>query len=123
MDRKKRKKCHSLTHFSIRAEDEVTFRLPKWLSGWPALGCLALTFNASAWAADSAKALDPIRQFRAAHERAILQEFMQLLAIPNVASDKPDIERNAQAIEAMMQRRRLAPRLLKALPPPGDSEG
>lgn len=91
-----------------------SFRLPKALSGWVALGCLALSTGAPAWSADSATALRQAREYRAAHERAILREFMQLLAIPNVASDKPDIARNAQAIEAMMQRRGLSPQLLRS---------
>src|SRR5258705_3158003 len=50
---------------------------------------------------------------RRAHEHEILREFMELLAIPNVASDRKNIRRNAAAIMTMMQRRKLFPRLLE----------
>jgi len=49
---------------------------------------------------------------RQVHKRALLTEFLELLRIPNVASDTPNIRRNAQAIAAMMQRRGLAPQIL-----------
>ena len=59
----------------------------------------------------------PVREYRRAHEHEILHEFMELLAIPNVASDRENIRRNAAAVVAMMQRRKLAPRLLEAADP------
>ncbi|MBC8028579.1 MAG: M20/M25/M40 family metallo-hydrolase [Pyrinomonadaceae bacterium] len=59
----------------------------------------------------------PIREYRRAHEHEILKEFMELLAIPNVASDRENIRRNAAALVAMMQRRKLQPRLLEASDP------
>ena len=59
----------------------------------------------------------PVREYRRAHEHEILREFMELLAIPNVADDRENIRRNAAAIVAMMQRRKLAPRLLEATNP------
>jgi acetylornithine deacetylase/succinyl-diaminopimelate desuccinylase-like protein len=55
-----------------------------------------------------------IRDYRHTHERQILDEFTRLLAIPNVASDKENIRRNAQFIFEMMQRRGLNPQLLEA---------
>lgn len=59
--------------------------------------------------------------YRRAHERQIIAEFERLLAIPNVASDLPNIRRNAEFIREMMQRRGLNPRLLetasKSTPP------
>ena len=58
-------------------------------------------------------AQSPVRDYRRAHERQILDEFTRLLAIPNVASDSPNIRRNAQFILEMMQRRGLNPRLLE----------
>lgn len=54
-----------------------------------------------------------VRDYRRAHERQILDEFTRLLAIPNVASDRENIRRNAQFIFEMMQRRGLDPRLLE----------
>ena len=44
---------------------------------------------------------------------AILAEYIDLLAIPNVATNVADIRRNADHIMAMMARRGLAPRLLE----------
>ena len=61
-----------------------------------------------------ANAQSPVRDYRRAHERQILDEFTRLLAIPNVASDHQNIRRNADFILAMMQRRGLNPRLLEA---------
>ena len=52
------------------------------------------------------------RDFVTAHRREILDEFMRLLAIPNIASDRPNMQRNADAIMEMMQRRGLSPQLL-----------
>jgi acetylornithine deacetylase/succinyl-diaminopimelate desuccinylase-like protein len=53
------------------------------------------------------------RSWIAANERAVLQEYVDLLAIPNVASDTPNIRRNADHIVTMMRRRGLSPRLLE----------
>ncbi len=61
----------------------------------------------------TAVAQSSIRDYRRAHERQILAEFTQLVAIPNVASDKENIRRNAELIQAMMQRRGLNPQLLE----------
>ncbi len=54
------------------------------------------------------------RDYRRAHEHQILTEFARLLAIPNVASDRENIRRNAKYILEMMQRRGLNPQLLEA---------
>src|SRR3989442_14407752 len=54
------------------------------------------------------------RDYRRAHEHQILKEFTRLLAIPNIASDRENIRRNAQFIVEMMQRRGLNPQLLEA---------
>src|ERR1041385_4519634 len=52
------------------------------------------------------------RQWRQQHERAIVEEYMSLLAIPNIARDKANIQRNAETISAMMQKRGIATQLL-----------
>ena len=54
------------------------------------------------------------RQYRQNYEREILDEFLKLLSIPNVASDRVNIRRNADLIVEMMRRRGLKPRLLEA---------
>ncbi len=52
------------------------------------------------------------RQWREQHERAIVDEFVALLAIPDVSSDRANIQRNAEAIAAMLERRGIASKLL-----------
>jgi hypothetical protein len=52
------------------------------------------------------------REWRQKHERAIVEEFVSLLAIPNVASDRENIRRNADAIAAMLGKRGVAAKLL-----------
>ena len=53
------------------------------------------------------------RRYRESHERQILEEFIRLLRIPNVATDGLNIRRNAVLIVEMMRRRGLQPRLLE----------
>ena len=56
----------------------------------------------------------PVRDYRRAHEHQILVEFTQLLAIPNVASDRQNIRHNADFLFRVMDGRGLKPRLLQA---------
>ena len=58
-----------------------------------------------------------VSDYRIANERQILKEFMELLAIPNVASDTQNIRRNAEFIAEMMKQRGLTPRLLEGTTP------
>lgn len=53
------------------------------------------------------------RTFRTAHEPAILGEFTELLAIPNLASDNTNIRRNANRLIEMLGRRGVTARLLE----------
>src|SRR4051794_8714728 len=64
-----------------------------------------------------AQTQDKVREYRRANEHQILKEFTTLLAIPNVASDTPNIRRNAALIVEMMKQRGLNPRLLEASTP------
>ena len=52
------------------------------------------------------------RQWRSQHERAIVDEFVTLLAIPNIAADRTNIQRNAETIAKMMEKRGVASRLV-----------
>ena len=52
------------------------------------------------------------RAWRAAHEREILAEFVDLLSIPNLATDGPNINRNAEAILVLCEKRGLSTKLL-----------
>jgi acetylornithine deacetylase/succinyl-diaminopimelate desuccinylase-like protein len=53
------------------------------------------------------------RSWRQAHEQAILGEYLELLAIPNLASDTPDIRKNAAAVQHMLEKRGAKTRLLE----------
>jgi len=53
-----------------------------------------------------------IRAFTTAHQQQILDQFVELLKIPNIASDRDGIRRNADAITTRMRRLDLSPRLL-----------
>jgi acetylornithine deacetylase/succinyl-diaminopimelate desuccinylase-like protein len=52
------------------------------------------------------------RQWREQHERAIVDEFVSLLVIPNIAEDRLSIQRNAETIARMMERRGIAAKLI-----------
>jgi len=52
------------------------------------------------------------RNWRQQHERAIVDELVALLAVPNVSSDKPNIQRNADLIAKMLEARGLTARLV-----------
>ena len=69
-------------------------------------------------AAPAAAPPQRVRQFRQAHERELLAEFGQLVAISNVAADTGGLRRTAQFIQGMMRRRGIATELLAA-PTPG----
>jgi acetylornithine deacetylase/succinyl-diaminopimelate desuccinylase-like protein len=70
---------------------------------------LALTISAVAQPA----AVNAARAHRQAHELDIINEFTRLLAIPNVASDLPNIRRNAELISQMLSARGITPQLLE----------
>ncbi|MFI5006579.1 MAG: M20/M25/M40 family metallo-hydrolase [Solirubrobacterales bacterium] len=55
---------------------------------------------------------DAVRSWVQAHEADVLREFRELLSIPNLASDGPNIRRNAEHIARMLARRGISARLL-----------
>ncbi|MEO7043284.1 MAG: M20/M25/M40 family metallo-hydrolase [Gemmatimonadaceae bacterium] len=57
-------------------------------------------------------AVQAARVWRQHHERAIVDEFVTLLSIPDIARDHANIERNAEAIAAMMEKRGITPKLV-----------
>jgi acetylornithine deacetylase/succinyl-diaminopimelate desuccinylase-like protein len=59
-----------------------------------------------------------VRAYRIAHEKEIVQEFIRLVSLPNRATDTPDIERNAEIIKTMLEKRGVTVRLLRG---PGSS--
>ncbi|MEY2518345.1 MAG: hypothetical protein QOF24_104 [Verrucomicrobiota bacterium] len=77
----------------------------------PGVIALLLAINASALA-DTAAVVKQTRAWRAVHEHEILTEFVELLSIPNLATDAPNIQRNATAIRGLFAKRGLTTRLL-----------
>src|SRR5713226_8265700 len=53
------------------------------------------------------------RNWREAHERAILAEFMDLLAMPNLARDEANIRKNAAAVVSLFEKRGVKTQLLE----------
>ena len=49
----------------------------------------------------------------AAHRQAVIDELLELLAIPNVASDKPNIRRNADHLRGLLAKRGFAAEVLE----------
>lgn len=63
---------------------------------------------------------DPVKQsreYRIANEHKLLSTFVEMLAMPNIASDTANINRNADYLVGTMKQRGLNPRLLKAADP------
>ncbi|MGB6309915.1 MAG: M20/M25/M40 family metallo-hydrolase [Steroidobacteraceae bacterium] len=59
---------------------------------------------------------DEVRVYRAAHEKQIVTDFMTLLALPNVATDVPDVDKNAGYIQGLLEARGFSTQLLRAEP-------
>src|SRR6266851_10370545 len=73
---------------------------------------LGLAWSAVALAQQNPAAL-AARNWRETHERAILTEFMDLLAMPNLARDEAAVRKNANAIVSMLEKRGVKARLLE----------
>jgi acetylornithine deacetylase/succinyl-diaminopimelate desuccinylase-like protein len=80
---------------------------------------------------DFAAVQEAIDAWRSDREAAIVDDFIELLSIPNVASNLPDMERNADHIVGLLEQRGFSTRLLSAggapyvyaeLPVPGAAE-
>jgi acetylornithine deacetylase/succinyl-diaminopimelate desuccinylase-like protein len=65
-----------------------------------------------------AQTVSQVREYRRANEHRILREFAGLLSLPNVASNREDIRKNAAHLVALMSARGLSPRLLEAADAP-----
>jgi acetylornithine deacetylase/succinyl-diaminopimelate desuccinylase-like protein len=83
-----------------------------WLKAKLILFALFMSVSAQAFAQTSPAAA-AAKGHRLAHEREILAEYVELLSIPNVASDAPNIRRNAALVAEMLQRRGVRTRLLE----------
>jgi acetylornithine deacetylase/succinyl-diaminopimelate desuccinylase-like protein len=74
-----------------------------------------LVFSLAAFLANaqSNPASQAARQWRQTHQEAILREFVDLLALPNVAADRENIRKNAETIRQMLDKRGVKARLLE----------
>ena len=75
------------------------------------IALVAIAINVAAQAQPS-RAATAARQWRTAHEAEIIQQFTTLLAVPNVAGDHENIQRNADLLKSMLQTRGVDSRLL-----------
>ncbi|MEP7337507.1 MAG: M20/M25/M40 family metallo-hydrolase [Acidobacteriota bacterium] len=78
----------------------------------PVLLALLLFFAAKTLAQTSPAAV-AAKTYRQTHEHEIMAEYVKLLSIPNVASDAPNIRRNADLVVQMLERRGVKTRLLE----------
>jgi acetylornithine deacetylase/succinyl-diaminopimelate desuccinylase-like protein len=89
------------------------------IRGRSALVPAVLAVLAVPWTAPEAPAADlhsQVRSWRAAHEKEIVGELMDLLAMPNVATNVADVEKNADHLTEMLKRRGFGVRRLAAAP-------
>lgn len=70
-----------------------------------ALVSAALLLGGAVLSAAPSPAVVKVREWRAAHERQILAELMQLVSLPNIASNQADILKNADALTTMFEKR------------------
>jgi len=76
------------------------------------LALLLMTVLPVSSAAQTNPASMAARGWRQQHERAIVEEFMALLAIPNISRDSVNIQRNAESIRDALIKRGVAARLI-----------
>ena len=74
---------------------------------------LPATAPAQQRAPDARTVLERVREYRQRNEGAIVGELVRLLSVPNVASDSVNIQRNADLLVSMLERRGIAARLLR----------
>ena len=60
----------------------------------------------------SARVVEAVRAYRQGNEHRIVRELVELLAIPNIAADTTNIQRNAAKLVEMLERRGIQTRLL-----------
>ncbi|MEP7273747.1 MAG: M20/M25/M40 family metallo-hydrolase [Acidobacteriota bacterium] len=77
-------------------------------------GLFVILLVTSGGALSQTTPVEAARRFRQTHEREIVNELRELLAIPNVASDMVNIRLNAAQIRSLLERRGVTTRLLEA---------
>ena len=92
--------CSISNHAALRP-----FKMARFLSVFLFVSFISAQTNPASIAA---------RRYRETHERAIIDEYFQLLSIPNIATDQVNIRRNADFIVAMLKKRGVAAQLVEA---------
>ena len=75
---------------------------------------IALLLSPALVAAQTNPAAVSARQWRQQHERAVVDELVALLEVPNVSSDKANIQRNAELIAKMLETRGVGAKIVSA---------
>ena len=73
--------------------------------------CSFLPLQSFAQTPTKKELLSQVRNYRKAHEHEIIQELLELLAIPNVSSDRAGLKVNAEHIKGMMEKRGIETRV------------
>ena len=79
-------------------------------SWWAAAIVVACAASIPIQAQDAVRAT---RQWRQTHERELVRAYMDMLRMPNVARDLPNVRRSADALLGELSNRGLNPRLLE----------
>jgi len=77
---------------------------------------MSLSLVLLAGAVQAASVREEARAYRVAHEKQVVADFVTLLAMPNVATIVPDVDRNAAYIEGQLKARGFKTRILRAEP-------
>ena len=80
-----------------------------------AAGALAVALGL-AGSAEAASPKDQVRAWRKAHEKEIVGDFSTLLSMPNVATTLSDVQKNADYISGLLQKRGFATQIIDAAP-------
>ncbi|MBN1223557.1 MAG: M20/M25/M40 family metallo-hydrolase [Candidatus Aminicenantes bacterium] len=74
---------------------------------------LSVLLSASMDFSSSGDFLDLVRDYRISREHEIIKEFMELLSLPNVSSDRDGVRKNAEFIQKMMTMRGIETQIME----------
>jgi len=78
-------------------------------------GCVLIFANASAQSqTDVNEVVATLHEYRSNHEKVIIEDFVDLLSMPNVAASIPDMDRNADYITDLLEERGFTTQRLKS---------
>ena len=80
--------------------------------------CCVSLISINGMASSPDDTISDVRAWRSANEQAIVDSFVELLSIPNVASDTVNIRRNADHLVALFEARGFSTQLLESEGPP-----